>query len=71
MFTKTHTKTIVPATLTPNTYVHVSVYSNRKLSDAKAIDAAARDLRAHGFIVTELTTDRNSNRAAMVTARIQ
>ncbi len=71
MFTKTATKTILPATLTPGTYVHASVYSSRKLSDAKAIGAAAKELRAHGFIVTELTTDRVGDRAAMVTARIQ
>ena len=68
---RAHIKVSEPSTLIKDSITHVSVYSNRKLSEGKAIKAAQDALRAYGFIVTDATYDRCSGRSAMVSARIQ
>jgi hypothetical protein len=64
-------KVLLSETLEGNTITHATVYSSKKLSEPKAIQAAKTHLRAQGFTVTDMTVDAISNRSAMVSAFIR
>lgn len=57
--------------LQSNTTTHMTVFSSKRLSEAKALDAAKKYLRARGFIVTDLVFDPSTERSAQVSAHIR
>jgi len=64
-------KVIATQTIESNTTTHVSVYSGKNLSEAKALSAAKSHLRGLGFEVTDLTFDPSTPRSAMVSAYVR
>jgi hypothetical protein len=64
-------KVVLNQVLTGSTITHATVYSNKTLSESKALQATKKQLRAQGYIVTDMTIDCISARSAMVSAHIQ
>lgn len=64
-------KVITSEVMVSDTITHATVYSNRKLSEGKALAEVKSVLRAHGFMVSDLVFDRSSDCSAMVSAHIQ
>lgn len=71
MFNKTFIKTITPANMVKDSTVHVSVYSNKTVKDDAARNTVVKELRAYGFMVYDVTLDRLTDRALMVSATIR
>lgn len=57
--------------LVSDTITHMTVTSSKRLTEAKAFDAAKAHMRARGFAVTDLVFDPSTERSAMVSAHIR